>query len=95
MGDADNNVQPLLIQMNDFLEGKLNDKVEQDKYYMTIPIPVSELELEGDIKIPPTFRVTGLPPPKCVRKTYNYYENYYFGKNANLVTNAQDTSVFR
>jgi len=46
LGDADNNVQPLLIQMNDYLEGKLNDKITQDKYYMTIPIPVSKLNFE-------------------------------------------------
>jgi len=81
--------------MNDVLESGLNAKIDQEKYYMTIPIPVNELDFEGDIKIPATFRVYGVPLPKCVRKTYNYYENYYFGKNANLITSAQDTSAFR
>jgi hypothetical protein len=87
LGDSDNNVQPLLIQMNDFLENKLNDKVEQEKYYMTIPIPVSELDFEGEVKASLI--------PKCMRTKYNYYENYYFGKNANLVTSAEDTSIYR
>lgn len=91
----DNNVQPLLIQMNDYLENQLNEKIETEKYYLTIPIPTSELELEGDIKIPPTFRATGLPPPKCIWKTYNYYENYYFGMNANTITSAPSTSIYR
>lgn len=81
--------------MNDFMENKLNEKIEQEKYYMTIPIPVSELNLEGDIKIPPTFRATGFPFPKCIRTRYDYYQNYYFGKNANLITSAQDTSAYR
>lgn len=95
LGDLDNNVQPLLIQMNDYLENQLNEKIETEKYYLTIPIPTSELELEGDIKIPPTFRATGLPPPKCIWKTYNYYENYYFGMNANTITSAPSTSIYR
>jgi hypothetical protein len=46
LGDLDNDVQPLLIQMNDFMEKGLNTKIEQEKYYMTIPIIVNELELE-------------------------------------------------
>ncbi len=50
LGDADNNVQPLLIQMNDFLESGLNAKIQEEKYYMTIPIPVSELDFEGKEK---------------------------------------------
>ena len=83
MGDLDNNVQPLLIQMNDVLENGLNEKIQDEKYFMTIPIPVSELNFEGDIKIPAPFRVYKVPLPKCIRKTYNYYENYYFGTEAN------------
>jgi hypothetical protein len=95
LGDIDNDVQPLLIQMNDFMESKLNEKIDQEKYYLTIPIPVSELDFEGDIKIPATFRATKLPIPSCIRKKYNYYQNYYFGINANQITSAQDTSAYR
>jgi len=96
LGDIDNDVQPLLIQMNDFMEGKLNEKIDQEKYYLTIPIPVSELDFEGDIKIPATFLATRLPPrPSCIRKKYDYYQNYYFGINANQITSAQDTSAYR
>ncbi|MEI7557835.1 MAG: hypothetical protein WCJ45_03200 [bacterium] len=47
LGDLDNNVQPLLVQMNDYLESGLNTKIDQEKYYMTIPIPLSELDFQG------------------------------------------------
>lgn len=50
MGDIDNDVQPLLIQINDALESGLNTEIEKEKYYMTIPIPVSELDFEGKKK---------------------------------------------
>ncbi|MCX6825442.1 MAG: VCBS repeat-containing protein [candidate division SR1 bacterium] len=91
LGDPDNNVQPLLIQINDFLEKGLNNQIEQEKYYMTMPIPISELDFAGE-----TRRVLGLKPKKiCTRKTYNYYENYFFGKNANLITSAGQTSIYR
>lgn len=87
LGDIDNDLQPLLIQINDVLESGLNSKIQEEKYYMTIPIPVSELDFEGKEK--------GLLQKKCTWKTYNYYENYFFGKNANLITSAEDTSIYR
>ncbi|HBB03396.1 TPA: hypothetical protein DCZ39_00620 [Patescibacteria group bacterium] len=74
LGDADNNIQPLLIQINDYLEKGLNTQIEQEKYYMTIPVSTSELDFEGQ-----TRRSIGLKPKRiCTRKTYNYYENYFF-----------------
>jgi hypothetical protein len=50
VGDIDNNIQPVLIQINDFLENELNKKIEEEKYYMTIPMPVSMLEYKGKKK---------------------------------------------
>jgi hypothetical protein len=87
VGDLDNNVQPLLIQINDVLENGLNTKIQQEKYYMTTPIPVSELDFEGKKK--------GLIKKKCTWKTYNYYENYFFGRNANIITSAEQTSIYK
>ena len=87
LGDNDNNVQPFLIQINDFLESGLNTKIEDEKRYLTIPIPTSSLEFEG--------KEIWIAQKKCVRKTYNYYENYFFGKNANLITSAQDTTIYK
>ena len=87
VGDSNNNVQPLLIQINDYLENGVNDKIQQEKYYMTTPIPVSELDFEGKKK--------GLIQKKCTRKTYNYYENYFFGTNANSITSAEQTNIYK
>lgn len=84
--------------MNDFLQNGLNTKIEQEKYALNIVIPLSQTEFEGDIKI---RRVTKLslplpiPFPTCIRKKYNYYENYYFGKNVNQIMNVQETSALR
>lgn len=87
LGDLDNNVQPLLIQINDVLEKGLNDKIQQEKYYMTVPIPLTELDFEGKKK--------WLIQKKCTWKTYNYYENYFFGKNASSISSAEQTSIFK
>jgi hypothetical protein len=73
--------------MNDVLEKGLNEKIQAEKYYMTIPIPVSKLDFQGQKK-----RIK--PFTKYLWNTYNYYENYYFGRNANQVVNAEQTSVF-
>ncbi len=87
VGDLDNNIQPLLIQINDALESGLNTKIQQEKYYVTVPITVSELDFEGQEKW--TLQ------KKCTWKTYNYYENYFFGKNANRITSAEDTNIYK
>ena len=89
LGDSENDMPPLLIQINERLEKWLNDKIEEEKYYMNIPIPISELNLKWGIKIPVLWL------PKCIRETYDYYENYYFGKHANFITNAQEASSYR
>lgn len=87
LGDIDNSIQPLLIQMNDVLESWLNSKIQEEKYYMTIPIPVTELDFAGKKK--------WLIQKKCTWSTYNYYENYFFGTNAELVDSAQQTNIYR
>lgn len=87
LGDIDNDVQPLIIQLNDALESGLNNKIQDEKYYMTIPIPVSELDFEGKEK--------WLLKKKCTWKTYNYYENYFFGRDANIITSADQTNIYK
>ena len=82
--DLDNNVQPLLIQINDVLESGLNAKIQEEKYYMTIPVPLSRLDFEGEKK-----------RRKDTWKKYDYYENYFFGRNANSITSAEQTSIFK
>jgi len=92
VGDLNNNVQPLLIQINDYLENGLNTKIEQEKYYLTVPVPVSYLDFKGQRK--PTI---GVPLPKliCVRSKYDYYRNYYFGMDVDSLKTATDTNIYR
>ena len=52
---------------------------------MTIPVSIGKLEYEGE---KPILR-------KCRRNTYNYYENYLFGKNINTITSAEDTNIYK
>ena len=54
---------------------------------MNIPIPLEELEFEGEMK--------KILIPKCVRKTYDYRQNYYFGINAKLITSAEQLTSYR
>jgi hypothetical protein len=39
-----------LIQINDYLESGLNATIENEKYYLTIPVPETYLQFEGDKK---------------------------------------------
>ena len=84
LGDSDNNIQWLLIQINDYLESGLNAKIEDEKYYLTVPVPVSYLNFAGEEK-----------KKKCIRPTYNYYKNYYFGRDVNFLRTAEDTSIYK
>lgn len=61
----------------------MNDKIEEEKYYLTVPVPVDYLKVQGDQK-----------KEKCIRPTYSYYHNYYFGMDANYLRNAGDTSIY-
>jgi len=67
VGDLENNVQGLLIQINEYMEKGLNDKIEQEKYYLTVPVPVEYLKVQGQEK-----------KGKCIWPTYDYFHTYYF-----------------
>ncbi|MEI7562332.1 MAG: hypothetical protein WCJ39_01030 [bacterium] len=84
LGNEETNTQPLLIQFNNNLETKLNTAIEENKYYMTIPMPISYVNFEGERK-----------RGKCIWPTYDYFQNYYFGQDANNITSAQDISIYK
>ncbi len=83
IGDLDNNIQSILIQANEYMEKQLNEKIEEEKYYLTVPVPVGYLKVKGDTK-----------KEKCVRPTYEYYHNYYFGKDANYLKSVEETNIY-
>jgi hypothetical protein len=48
LGDMASNLQPLLIQFNTALESGINAKIDTEKYYMSVPVPISYLNAVGD-----------------------------------------------
>jgi len=84
VGDLENNVQGLLIQINEYMEKGLNDKIEQEKYYLTVPVPVEYLKVQGQEK-----------KGKCIWPTYDYFHTYYFWKDVNFLKSAEDTSIYK
>lgn len=50
LGDLNTNTQPLLIQINDYLQSGTNQIIEEEKYYMTVPLPVSRLNFKSELK---------------------------------------------
>lgn len=72
------------MEINEYLESGLNTKIEEEKYYLNIPIPIGYLNFDGERK-----------RGKCARETYDYYHNYYFGQNAKLIQTAAESSIYR
>lgn len=72
--------QPLLIQMNNGLESGLNQKIATEKYAMKIPISIAFENVTYE---------------SLIHTIYTHYQNFYFGQNANTVTNLNDISIYR
>jgi len=91
LGDSNNWVSPLLIQLNNFLESWLNQKIENEKYYMTIPVvmnyKIEERKINPGNPLIPTL-------PSC-ESSFTYYRNYYFGKYIWDVSSLQNLSLFQ
>lgn len=84
-------VEPLMISFNNALEDILNDKIEQEKYWMNEVIPLTYLKYDGDKK----FDIKKPWKFKYVWKDYSAFENYFFGIDAKNLNNMQDTSTYR
>jgi hypothetical protein len=80
-----------MITFNNALEDILNDKIEQEKYWMNEVIPLTYLKYDGDKK----FDVWKPWKFKYVWKNYSAFENYFFGIKAKNLNNMQDTSAYR
>ena len=77
------NAEPLLKQYNDLLETKLNQKIQQEKYYMNIPLPTKYIRSKKE---------------KGALVCVDYdtiYDMFYFGTKASTITSAQNLSTFR
>ena len=78
-------VEPFLIMINNALEEAVDKKVEEEKYRLNEVLPLTYLKYEWKSRW----------NWKCVREIYDAYENYYFGKKAQYVDTAEDTSTYR
>ncbi|MFA5747781.1 MAG: hypothetical protein WC872_01575, partial [Candidatus Absconditabacterales bacterium] len=89
---------PLLVQLNNQLQEDLNNQIEEEKYYMNIPLPLTHLEFKGkqdqaNIK----FKGIKIPIAKkyCTREKYDFWKNYYFGIDASNIDSAENLSIYR
>ena len=76
-------LQWLLENLNELMEKMIDKKIEEEKYSMDIVIPLEYKKVEWK-------RIYFSCYPFVTR-----FENYYFGKNARLINNAQELSIYR
>ena len=77
------NLQWLLENLNELMEKMIDKKIEDEKYSMDIVIPIEYKRVEWK-------RIYFSCYPFVDR-----FENYYFGKNARLINNAEELSIYR
>jgi len=76
------------VDANTQLENGLNQQIEDQKYYMDVPVPLTKLNFDGEVR-------QQLTKVSCIRNTYDLWTNYYFGKNANNIQSTQENSFYR
>jgi len=81
-------LDPLIITFNNAFEDIVNDKIEEEKYWLNEVIPLTYLEYDG-------YKKYNLTKFNCVWKEYNAFENYFFGTKASGIWSMQETSTYR
>ncbi|MCF7835358.1 VCBS repeat-containing protein, partial [Candidatus Gracilibacteria bacterium] len=82
---------PTIIEFNNLLEKGVDKQIEDEKYYMTLPMLVQYQEYKDKKKLVPSIP----PKRKCIPEIDNTYKNYYFGKSAEYISSIEDTSIYR
>ena len=77
-------LDPLLIAINNVLEWFVDDKVDSEKYRLNEVIPLTYLNYQGALYM-----------WNCTWKTYDAFENYFFGNQAKYMTSMQNVSSYR
>jgi len=72
-------IKSIFVELNDFMEKKINDKIEKEKYYIDVPLITSYNYYEKENRL-------YLLKPYCLTIKKDFYNNYYFGQNAINVT---------
>ncbi len=76
------------VDLNNYLEKEVNDKVEKEQYFMYVPLPLEYLDYEREL-----FKI--LWTKITTWKKYNAYKNYFFWKKAKDIDTIQDASIYR
>ncbi|HRX63772.1 MAG TPA: hypothetical protein P5060_01570 [Candidatus Absconditabacterales bacterium] len=76
--------ESLIISINNALEEIVDEKVEEEQYWLNEVIPLGYLKYDGYKK-----------GAKCTWKTYDAYENYFFGSDAKYIKSMEETSTYR
>lgn len=85
------NLYPTIIEFNNLLEKWIDKKIEEEKYYMKIPMLVQYQEYVDKKKLVPSIP----PKRKCIPETNNIYTNYYFWKSAEYIESVEEASIYR
>ena len=84
---------PILVEMNTLLEEIIVDTVAQEHYAMHVPLTTNYRSYRNQIEV--RGPIDGL---SCRRERYyldGEYDLFYFGKNANDISDAKDLSIYR
>lgn len=76
-------IDPLIVSFNNALEKIVDEKIEKEKYRLNEIIPLTYL------------KYAWIHKTKCKWKTYDAYENYFFGMPAKYIDNMQQVSTYR
>lgn len=79
-------VKSVFVELNDFMEKKINDKIEKEKYYIHVPLLTAYNQYEKKI-------ANYLVKKDCQYNQNDWYFNYYFWEKAFDVKWVEDTSI--
>ncbi|MDD3263232.1 MAG: VCBS repeat-containing protein [Candidatus Absconditabacteria bacterium] len=92
LGDPGKGLSPLIVSFNDAMEKALDERIEEDRLYMTLPVIVqyNHQDFKTEKK-----RILGIPKRWCEKITDDIYNNYYFGTYAADITSAEQFSAYK
>lgn len=90
--DIEKGISPIVVSFNDAMEAALDKKIEQNRWYMTLPVFVEYIHKDRTNKKQKIWLVA---KRRCQRTTNDVYKNYYFGTYAQDILSAQEFSAYR
>jgi len=94
INDLESKFQPLIIEFNNLLESAIDQKIEDEEYYMTVPIIKSYQYVKYENKekelIPYVYTAD-----RCEKVVDDVFVNFYFGMSLWSVLDAEQLSIYR